>query len=231
MNKQIENNEHVSIDDMMDFFSINKVSPETIRFMARINSHIMKCEECRKQYDALRDANETLDKIVSYIPESQKIKLNMIKGVYYFENERADRKKGFQECVNFIKDITFSIKLKVMSFSELGWESITGGYSFFHPAFAASSKSVSEINGNIAEGTIKSTLVDDDSNRISIGIDRTLSLFLNKNECLTNSIVILIPTEASMQPYFEYAQTYDDKTVVVRFDDIEPGDYIVAFKE
>ena len=230
MSKGRDDGAHISAEEMITFFSANRVDPDYIRLLARINAHILECEECRKEYNALHDADEALDKIASCVPESQKMKLNIVKGLYIFENKRSEGKKRIQECISALKDISLSLKLKVLSYNELGWEAIAGGNKLYHPAFAASVKS-SGNDGDMRSGEIKSTLIDDDSNRITIGIDRTLSLFLNKKEYLANSIVILIPTEKNIQPYFEYAASYDDKTVVARFDDIEPGEYIVAFKE
>ena len=230
MNKDEKGEIHISSEEMLEFFSANRITPEYIKLLARINAHVSSCEECRKAYDSLHDADEALDKIITYIPESQRLKLNLVKGLYLFENEKTEGKHKIQASISSIKEISAAIQLKVVSYSELAWEALSGGNQFYHPAFATSVKS-SEDGSVRADGEIKSTLIDDESNRITIGIDRTLSLFLNKNECLVDSIVILIPVDGKMQPYFEYATSYDDKTVVARFDDIEPGEYSVAFKE
>lgn len=196
-----DQNRHVTVDEMLAFFCAKRIDADYMRLASKIHSHILACAECKKDYDTLLMADEALDKIIASAPHSQK----------------AD-----------LREMVFLIRLKIRDFCELGWQAVNGR-QYYHPAFAATSKS--SRKGIVDQGVIRSTLVNEENDRISISPDHTLSLLLNKNECQKDTLVMLIPYQNSMQPYFQYTQNYDDETVIVRFENIEPGEYMVALKD
>ncbi len=59
---------HLTVDEMIDFVSINKLDTESLSLAKRVNSHIMKCEECRTKLSAF----QTLyDKMLSSEKETE----------------------------------------------------------------------------------------------------------------------------------------------------------------
>lgn len=220
--------EHISDDDLFDYFEKDCFDDDFKKMTARINLHIRSCSLCRGKYDAIKEASESLDKISSYLPRKNRFQVNLIRWIYLYENQKDKEGKKLVECVERVKELTFSVLLKIKNFNELGWVSLSGQNEFYHPAFAAVGKST---EGRPSNGVIKSIIVDGNNGRITIGIDRTLSLYFDKNDCTPGNMVILIPADAEAEPYFKFVDKYGDDMVVARFDDINPGDYIVAFKE
>lgn len=48
------NNECITIEEMLDFSAINKLDESSMALIAKINSHVGKCAECRKQLKAVQ---------------------------------------------------------------------------------------------------------------------------------------------------------------------------------
>ena len=49
---------HLSIDEIIEFVSLSKMTKENLEFAAKVNAHICRCEECLtlvNQYQALYD--------------------------------------------------------------------------------------------------------------------------------------------------------------------------------
>ena len=228
-----DNNEHLSIEDMISFISMTKVDEDFFEMAARVNSHIYKCRECRENYETLLAASEAIENAVLFVPKSQMAYFNLIKGLYLFENKREKTKKKLSECIDAIKDLTYLVQVNVASLGEIACNSLSGESQFYHPAFAVGGKSFSNSPEDVQTGIIKSTVIDEDNNKVTIGQDGTLSLFFNKDECYPGTIVILIPEDASQEPLFEYSveDSHSEDMAVVKFEDVTPGNYTVAFKE
>ena len=48
------NQECITIEEMLDFSAVNKLDAKSIALITKINSHICKCAECRKQLKAFQ---------------------------------------------------------------------------------------------------------------------------------------------------------------------------------
>lgn len=218
---------------MMEFICMSELNDDFYRMAAKVNSHIVKCQECREIYESLLAIDEAMEKAVTMVPKSQRIRIKLIERLYHFENKNEETKKRISEYADILKELTYSVRVKVESLGEIVCSSMTGGSQFYHPAFATSGKTFSSDEESVQTGIIKSTVIDDDNNRITIGPDGTLSLFFNKSDCYPGTLVILIPEDSSQEPLFEYAMkdSHNEDMVVVRFEDVTRGDYTVAFKE
>lgn len=45
---------HLSIDEMIDFVSINKLDDESLKLASVINAYILRCDACRKKLKYFR---------------------------------------------------------------------------------------------------------------------------------------------------------------------------------
>lgn len=224
--------EHITFDEMVEFISGKSITTEYMKLAARVNSHILKCKQCRADYQALLKADTALNSAAAYIPVSQRAKMKAVLGLYAFENNVRGVAVQLSECVRMLSELTNVVKFKIQSFTELMYEELTGTQEFYHPAFAAAQMSNSTSEEEDAQmGIMKSTLIDKDTNRITVSLDRRLSLYFNKSEAISGALIALIPTGSTGEPRFGYPTDYDDNKVVVRFTDVEPGEYIVACQE
>lgn len=62
-------NGHFSFDVLQTFIFAEKLTPEIIRLGARINSHVLSCDECADQYNALLELKAENEKRVQQIAE------------------------------------------------------------------------------------------------------------------------------------------------------------------
>lgn len=221
--------EHISIDDMMDFIFAGKLDDTVLAASAKINAHLAQCDTCWETYNKLLTAKETLDSAFNYTSRNERAKQNLLEGLLEFQSSEEGISVRIADCISALGKLKAAVKLKVESVYSLIGEQLTGGAQYYHPAFAVAAKSAGQSKQD--DKTIQSTIVDGNRNRISIGLDRTLAAFFNKDECPVNTLVVLIPTTLNSKPYFKYSASYDAHTVVARFSDVEPGEYIIAFKE
>lgn len=54
---------HVTVDEMIDFVSFEKIDRETIDLASKVNAHILKCESCRKKILAFQTIYDELLKL------------------------------------------------------------------------------------------------------------------------------------------------------------------------
>lgn len=54
--------EHLSIEEIIEYVTANKVSKETLDLMSRVNGHIRICSSCREKIESYERINEKLIK-------------------------------------------------------------------------------------------------------------------------------------------------------------------------
>lgn len=47
--------EHLTVDEIIDFVSLNTVDEESMKLISKVNGHIIECAECRKKVRAFQD--------------------------------------------------------------------------------------------------------------------------------------------------------------------------------
>ena len=45
---------HLTVDEMIDFVSFNKMDNESLALAAKVNAHIFECNACRKKVEAFQ---------------------------------------------------------------------------------------------------------------------------------------------------------------------------------
>ncbi len=48
------NNEHLTIDEILEFISFQKITPDTMKLVSRVNDHILECRICFEKVSALQ---------------------------------------------------------------------------------------------------------------------------------------------------------------------------------
>ena len=54
---------HLSVEEMIDFVSFDKLNSESLEFAAKINAHIFNCDECRKKIEAFQTLDDQFEKM------------------------------------------------------------------------------------------------------------------------------------------------------------------------
>lgn len=51
---------HLTADEIIDFVTMESITQASIEHAARVNCHIMQCDECRKKVEAFQAVNDGL---------------------------------------------------------------------------------------------------------------------------------------------------------------------------
>lgn len=222
-------NDHITFDEMSEFVLAKEFNDDFLKMSARINSHIQSCEQCSQLYRSLLSFNDAME--YEFVPAEE---LSGDKGIIARTLRKLDiTSKEMQEAVsNWMKNLDHLVartNLTIKNFGELIINSADFGFEY--PAFAAYAKAYSDDEDEKAQsGVVKSTVIDGDSNRISIGLDGTLSIYFNRDNCDVHAWVLLAPTDEDHIPYFKPLEPYDSRLYVAKFYDITPGDYLVILQ-
>lgn len=54
---------HLTIDEMIDFVSFNKLDSESLALASKVNAHIFECDICRKKVEAFQIIYDELVKM------------------------------------------------------------------------------------------------------------------------------------------------------------------------
>lgn len=224
MSIDLLNSEHISFDEMSEYVFSKKAPAEFMSVAARINKHVMDCPACRKNYEALMTMKDETEKAVGFESFDEKINTRIFAFLYSLEQSKPV-KAVVDECLKFEKWLSFTIKnaREIM-------EPQTAGFS--HPKLATVMKSATP--GQDVEETeteIKSSLFDRKRNRVSIGLDGTLSLYFDESEHAEGKRVIILPDDPDMSPQMFELTRYDASISYVRFEGIAPGQYTVVVEE
>ena len=216
--------EHISFDEMSEYVFSKKAPAEFMSVAARINKHIMDCPECRKNYNALISLKDETEKIVAHESLDEKITTRIFAFLLSLEHSKPLRMIA-DECLGFEKWLSFSVK-NMREIIEIQ------SAVFFHPKLATVMKSAA-LGQDLGETEteIKSSLFDRKRNRVSIGLDGTLSLYLDAADHSAGKRVIILPDDYEASPQMFELTRYDDSISYVRFEGIVPGQYTIVVEE
>jgi hypothetical protein len=221
--KSEETISHISFDDMVEYVFSNKLTVDFVRKGAKINNHVMNCPECYRMYLSLMDYHEKVEQFLNCETGEESIIMRILSFLF---SEDAGRpiESILEECRRFRKWIAFSVK----NFRELVQGELPG---FSHPRLATVMKSASgKSNTEEVESEILSSLFDKAKNRVSIGLDGTLSLYFDAKNHSVGQRVIIMPDDPNKSPQMLELTMYDDSITHVRFEGINPGQYTVLLE-
>lgn len=52
--------EHLTLDQIIQFVTMDEINDENLKLAAYVNNHIMLCDECRKKVEAYQAVNDAL---------------------------------------------------------------------------------------------------------------------------------------------------------------------------
>ncbi len=55
--------EHLTVDEIIDFVSFDKINPETLAFASKVNTHMRACNECMQRVRAFQNFYDEFEKI------------------------------------------------------------------------------------------------------------------------------------------------------------------------
>lgn len=214
---------HLSVTEIAEFCTAKAVNPSFLALAARVNSHIVSCEECRETYHAFLEAGEAIDKLEVSRPLQHPrsgIELEHIKA------QLRDIGLSISKFVNGWSGLNISIP----TLQELECEAIDAMTNLYHPPYAAVAKSLDSkaLSRKAHPPVIKSTLTDGGGSRLSVGEDGTLSLFLVPGEADVDTMVALTQEKDESTTQFQFLQPYDGETLTAKFMNIIPGNYYVS---
>ena len=92
---------HLTVKEMIDFVSFNKPDNESMKLMSKVNSHIFRCDVCRKKIETLQFAYDELTEMGKEDEIDTVIKKCGAKekkeSVDYKKNEKVKENKKFLE--------------------------------------------------------------------------------------------------------------------------------------
>lgn len=213
-------NEHITFEEMVDYVFVEDRPNDFFETAAKMNYHIMNCEECGKMYNALMDLNESVLQYNSVETEEQRIFIKVF-GALYMLNSDKTVSALVEESKNFKVWISFDIinQQEIMS---------CNNNSFIHPHMVSAMKSSTDDEAEISNTEIQSSIFDKNNNRVSIGLDGTLSLYFDSSQHKAGQRVILLPDDEELETKIIEMKRYDSSICSVRFEGITPGKYTVV---
>lgn len=184
--------DHISFEEMSEYIFTDKRPDNFVAIAAHVNSHVMLCPDCKAVYNALMSLKDEIDKIEPHESLSEKMKTRILGFLYGIDCSRPIASL-IDECLGFKMWLSFTVK----SMKELTQSTWIG---FSHPKLATVMKSSTDIHDvEVTESEIKSSLYDHKKNRVSIGLDGTLSLYFDSAEHSVGKRII-IPDDTDVNP-------------------------------
>lgn len=213
--------EHIAFEDMADFIFNEDVSLE---IAAKFNKHMMECSKCYQMYDALYTLHESMDEYLNAETDGEKLRTRIFE-VLWSVRKSEPVEKLVAECGRF----RHWISLEVNSAKRLVQMDAS---DFAHPKLVTVMKSsTGDDSEKITQSVIRSSLSDENNNRVSIGLDGTLSLYFSLSEHPVGQRVILLPDDPEAVPQIAALDGYDSSISFVRFEGICPGQYTIAVEQ
>lgn len=218
------NNTHIHIDflDLAEYVFSNGRGSSFLKKAATINYKVMECPECYQTYLALTRLRDHAEQYVSLETSSEKLLIKLLR-FFLTESASSTVEQLVNECSRFKAWISFNIK----SMKELVQTSNQG---FSNPRLVTVMNS-STGKGEEVKSVIRSSLVDKNKNRVTIGLDGTLSLYFDSNVYSEGKRVVVVPDDDEAEPVMIELQQYDDSISYVRFEGIKPGKYTVMIEK
>jgi len=228
-NKNTEESNHITTEEILDFLSVKKYTPEYMQEANRINLHINSCEECQKEYSRILKMQNELEEAIRYESKEDRLKERIEWKLFQISEELEEQGKDAKAYFENAGEIVLSAKLKIRDYAELTAQAITGMGTFAHPRFSTALRST---NQSMQGAEKKSVVEDEKSNKFVIERDGTLSVEFSRYEYAPGTLVFLVSENEDAEPYCEELRVSEDNPdlVVAEFSDVTPGEYVIAMK-
>ncbi len=215
---------HISFEEMANYLFSDGRDKDFLATAARINKHVMECEDCRKLYSTVIALRDEADAFARHENLAERTILRII-SYFYSMSIQKPIKTLLDECKRFKLLLSFNIK----NLRELA-ETTASGFSY--PKLVTVMKSSTDENKvEESESVIYSSLIDQNKNRVSIGLDGTLTMYFDNKEHSVGKRVMVIPDDETMQLQMIELRPYDRSLSYVRFEGVTPGSYTIVVEE
>ena len=222
--KKSTSNFHPSFEELSDYIFQNRFSMDYLKTAARINKHVMECPECYNMYQAMLTLREQVDVLSEYESERRSLAAKVFNFLNVHEKGRP-KEAVISECLRFKKWTSFQIE----SMKESIFTALSG---FSHPTLVTVMKSsTGQDDSEEVESTIYSSLSDNGKNRVSAGIDGTLTLYFDAAQYQPGQRVIVLSEDDAALSQMAALEHYDNSLLYVRFEDVIPGQYSVLLED
>lgn len=223
LNEHSSDDTHIRFEEMTAYVFSDGKQASFLKTAAVINKHVTDCSQCFKMYQGLMLLRDRLEQYTAIETASEQ---KLIRLLRFFLPEAKNRtpEQVVDECMRFKVWLSFGIK----NMKELLQLSAPG---FSNPRLVTVMKSSDGSNGiEETESVIRSSLFDKDKNRVSIGLDGSLSLYFDSSTYAEGRRVLLLPDDCDEEPTMIELIRYDDSISYVRFEGIIPGKYTVMIE-
>ena len=228
-----QSDECISFEEMTEYVFGEIDQSDFLKIAARTNKHILKCPRCRKMYDSLMLLEEKLTECENLEAGTEMTTAKVFDTLLSEEDKKAEGVVRssidalIRESQNFKKCIYFNVK----SLQEL----VEPNEAYMHPSLVTVMMSDTGDGSTVqTESTIQSSLIDRDKNRVSIGLDGTLSLYFDIKEHEVGKRVVILPDTPGKEDTpgtMMELKVYDDAISYVRFEGVTPGQYTVLVEQ
>lgn len=209
---------HLSFEEISEYVFADTRPHGFMKTVARVNQHLAQCPECRTVYQALLELYDRANEYAASGAEREKVLTRVLRAVSAFHPGRP-AEQLVRDCLRFREWCSFRVSNR--------WE-LAGGPGFSYPKLVTVMKSADGENGlGEIESVIRTSLMDRDKNRVSIGLDGTLTLYFDAVSYSAGQEVLLLPDEPESIPQMAELVDYDGTMVYVRFEDTAPDQYTV----
>jgi|GEM_PF-7063043 len=211
---------HISYEEMADYVFSDGRRSDFIKTAARINRHVASCPVCGELYRTLMALRDRAEEYAAVETVEEKLLTRLFRALLITEPGEA-AEALLEDCRRFKLWLSFRVK----NLQELAGDAASG---FTYPRLVTVMRSDTGPDGvEKTESVIRSSLFDRQKNRVSIGLDGTLSLYFDSAEYAAGSRVLILPDDSDADPRMIELVRYDDSICYVRFEDIRPGKYTV----
>ena len=212
---------HISFEEISEYIFGENKAETFFEQEKRINSHIMKCSECYKMYEALVNLDEKIDdyKFFRMLESEKRVRLiNALKKAYS------------NLSISKIIDMVYSLAELTAFKIESNMRTIIGTNGYYNPKFADVMKSTS-TDDKIKERELKSTIVNSENIQICISLDGTLSIYASSADYKEGQKIALMPKDTEKEILIKEFKEYNCDTLYARFFDIDSNEYEVFMLE
>ncbi|MBQ6621215.1 MAG: hypothetical protein IJH75_00065 [Mogibacterium sp.] len=201
-----------------------RVTPDYLRLASRVLEHIRGCEACNEMYRTMLEAHDAAEEILDHAENGLTVKEKVLRALRNYRNASEELLEGWSRKLD---DPSLEFPLQIKSRREIAMEGYRGKMAFSHPVVAGTSKG---YGGNVfrMDGEqMRSILIDEDFNRISIEMDGSLILRLDPKLAPEGGYAMLVSKDYDLVLIEEIEAGVDGMSQVY-FEDVLPGEYVVV---
>lgn len=222
--EQTRMGKHIDFDDIVKVIYSDTIDEEMNILMAKVNAHIIQCQECRRVYDTILAIHDEVDAISLRMTTADRVRLKVIRALIGLERYMPETSAKIKDWIDNFKHFSLQFSVRVKSRSELYIGSNPEGADFLHPV-AIGYRANKEKEAN------KTILIDDENelNQIKVDTSGKLTIQIDRELCEAGKLILLLNDETESS-YIETLKLLNEDAVAAEFESVEVGCYLIIIQ-